>query len=84
MYPNGATRQGVLDMAGNVEEWCLNKYHDPEKPKSVRLDDSDASRVVRGGSWLNGPGSLRASLRSGYTAGTRDNDLGFRLAQGTR
>ena len=31
MYPDGATAQGVLDLAGNVWEWCLNKYEDPNE-----------------------------------------------------
>ncbi|MDX1657039.1 MAG: SUMF1/EgtB/PvdO family nonheme iron enzyme, partial [Candidatus Competibacteraceae bacterium] len=29
IYPQGASLQKVLDLTGNVWEWCLNKYEDP-------------------------------------------------------
>ena len=81
MYPRGATEQGVLDMAGNLWEWCLNKYEDPMAPESLRIDESNTGRVLRGGSWGNGPGTLRASHRNWNFADTRDYYIGFRLAQ---
>jgi hypothetical protein len=61
MYPSGSTPQGVLDMAGNVWEWCLNKYDDP---KDIRIDRSGGRRVLRGGSWFYRPQSLRSAARS--------------------
>lgn len=71
MYPSGATQQGVLDMAGNIWEWCLlNKYKDPLAPESLRIDESNTLRVLRGGSWSNKPGTLRVSYRSGTTPTT--------------
>ncbi len=30
-YPQGASSEGVLDLAGNVCEWCLNKQAHPEE-----------------------------------------------------
>jgi len=81
MYPQGATQQGVLDMAGNVWEWCLNKYQNPEEPEAVRIDKKDEERVIRGGSWNSRPGGLRASNRFRDGAGTRYFTIGFRLAQ---
>ena len=82
IYPSGATQQGVMDMAGNVEEWCLNKYEDPEKPNSVGLGSS-GGRVLRGGSWNDGPVLLRSSFRNRFHPGSRSSDIGFRLAQDT-
>lgn len=82
IYPNGATQHGVLDMAGNVEEWCLNTYEDTEKPESVGLEDLYGARVLRGGSWNNGPGDLRSSNRSWDDYGNQGNfSIGFRLAK---
>ncbi|MSP38253.1 MAG: DUF4062 domain-containing protein [Deltaproteobacteria bacterium] len=81
VYPHGATAQGVLDMAGNVWEWCLNKLEQPGFPNAVYIDDTDARRVIHGGSWVNDPGSLRTSFRFGDNAGFRFRNIGFRLAQ---
>ncbi|MCC6804917.1 MAG: SUMF1/EgtB/PvdO family nonheme iron enzyme [Anaerolineae bacterium] len=38
---------GVVDMSGNVWEWCLTTYED----KTNDLD-GDAGRVIRGGGWF--------------------------------
>ncbi|MDR4494662.1 MAG: SUMF1/EgtB/PvdO family nonheme iron enzyme [Nitrospirales bacterium] len=83
LYPKGVTLQGTMDMAGNVWEWCLNTYDNPEKPKPVRLDDSESQRVSRGGSWSDGPENLRPSVRYRDDAVLRLNFLGFRLTQDT-
>jgi formylglycine-generating enzyme required for sulfatase activity len=81
MYPEGATPQGLLDMVGNVWEWCLNKYEDPMAPESRHINDIDGRRVLRGGSWFNKPGLLRVSGRVRFDADYRDIGIGFRLAQ---
>jgi hypothetical protein len=82
LYPGGATQQGLLDMAGNVWEWCLNTYEQPETSKAVHIEESNVQRVIRGGSWNDLPGLLRSSSRDGNYADDRDNDyVGFRLAQ---
>lgn len=80
VYPQGATQQGVLDMAGNVWEWCLNTYENPEQQESVRID-INGQRVVRGGSWLDRPEFLRSSSRYRFSSVIRFNDIGFRLVQ---
>jgi formylglycine-generating enzyme required for sulfatase activity len=71
----------VLDMAGNVWEWCLNKLEQPGIPNAVFIDDTDSRRVIHGGSWVNDPGSLRSSFRFGDNADFRFRNIGFRLAQ---
>ena len=76
LYPAGATAQGVLDLAGNVWEWCLNKY---EKPVEVTVDDSGESRVLRGGSWLFDLGSARAGNRYFNHPSSRNVNVGFRV-----
>lgn len=80
MYPQGATQQGVLDMAGNVWEWCLNRYENPEQPEAVHINKG-GRRLIRGGSWNFGPVYLRTSARNWSDAGTRGDDLGCRLVQ---
>ena len=49
MYPQGASPFGVLDMSGNVWEWCLNEYDEARQYREV----GDAGRTVRGGSWYD-------------------------------
>jgi len=40
---------GVVDMAGNVWEWCLTDYDN----KTNNINNDAMIRVLRGGSWLN-------------------------------
>jgi formylglycine-generating enzyme required for sulfatase activity len=79
MYPAGATlgQAAVQDMAGTVWEWCCNKFDRPEESRS-RANDFD-TRVLRGGSWLNGLDYARAALRLGYHPHLRSSLIGFRV-----
>ncbi len=67
-YPQGATPEGLMDMAGNVWEWQGN-WFDREK----------SSRSLRGGSWMYSSGNLRCSVRIDRHPGLRGHDLGFRV-----
>ena len=67
MYPQGASPDGVLDMSGNVWEWCLNEYSDPE---NINLA-GNASRVLRGGWWSHTYDGARAAYRFAYTPDNR-------------
>jgi hypothetical protein len=49
LYPWGASPYGVMDMCGNVFNWCLDT--DSFSPR--RDLSGDAKRILRGGSWNN-------------------------------
>jgi hypothetical protein len=76
MYPNGTSELEVLDLAGNVWEWCFNKYDNPE---DITLGGVE-SRALRGGSWRNPREYCRATYRGGGLPSYRNVNVGFRLA----
>jgi serine/threonine-protein kinase len=66
-YRKGASPYGLLDMAGNVWEWCADWYDAERKQK-----------VLRGGSWLNYSYFVRSANRSRNNPGNRNDNIGFR------
>jgi formylglycine-generating enzyme required for sulfatase activity len=76
---------GLYDTAGNVWEWvqdCWSEsYERAPTDGSAWLSDDCGLRVMRGGSWHNGPQWVRSPHRSWFYPFWPSNDLGFRLAQ---
>ena len=76
---------GLHDMHGNVWEWVEDCWNDnyvwAPTDGSAWTSGDCGLRMLRGGSWLDGPGSLRSAYRSGRPRAYREFHLGFRLAQ---
>jgi formylglycine-generating enzyme required for sulfatase activity len=66
-----------MDMSGNVWEWCLNRYDQPEVDKT-NLDSYDR-RVIRGGSWRSDQPCVTTLFRDLDSPDVRSSDFGFRL-----
>jgi formylglycine-generating enzyme required for sulfatase activity len=69
-YPEGATPEGLYDMAGNVWEWQENHYDNKKYP---------GARALRGGSWYYGSELLCCSARFDLNPEYWDLNIGFRV-----
>ncbi|MBN1563578.1 MAG: SUMF1/EgtB/PvdO family nonheme iron enzyme [Anaerolineae bacterium] len=76
-YLDGVSPSGVLDMGGNVWEWCLNEDQTPANTELVGA----VSRAVRGGSWFDDQKYARCTMRYGYSPHSRDDVIGFRVVR---
>ncbi len=81
-HPEGATPEGVEDLAGNVAEWVFDRYDDyDEEPQTDPVGpDRGSARVIRGGGFLEWTQALRTRTRRSAQADTRSEDVGFRCA----
>jgi len=80
-----ANRFGLHDTAGNLWEWtedCWHKgFNDAPPDSRAWLEDGNCSyRVIRGGSWLDPPRSLRSAARAQYHTESRHEFIGIRIA----
>ncbi len=85
IFPLGRAKCGVMDMAGNVFEWCLSRSHKnyqgyEAEAKVLDEVEGDAARVLRGGCFFDDRRFVRCAFRNIYSPHNRDNYTGFRPA----
>lgn len=76
------------DMHGNVWEWVRDCWNDsyvgaPNNGSAWSSGDC-GQRVIRGGSWYNGPGGQRSAIRTMDIRSDGFSAVGFRIAQGDK
>jgi sulfatase modifying factor 1 len=82
-FRDGATPEGLVDMAGNVSEWVLD-FYDPDEHTGFGYPNASqhnpkgpptgVEHVIRGGSYLQGAAWMRTAWR-----GVAQNQPGLRL-----
>ncbi len=77
-----ANAYGLHDVAGNVWEWTCSEWStefDGREAACKTPEETDGSRVIRGGSWSTTSEWLRSSARFGYFTVNRNFNVGFRV-----
>ncbi len=94
-YP--ANGYGLYDMAGNVDEWCLDSYHAQfynysPKHNPIRGAESiseivenyekiETERPMRGGAWNDDALFMQVTSRDNYPPVNTESSLGFRCVK---
>lgn len=77
-----ANAYGLHDVAGNVWEWTCSEWSaefDGREAACNTSEETDGSRVIRGGSWNLTSVWLRSSARNRYNSASRSDFVGFRV-----
>jgi len=78
-----ANRYGLCDMAGNVLEWCNDRFGDYSAGLQTNPTGpaAGAGRVYRGGSWFGDASDARMACRDAGLPTDRFNTVGFRVVR---
>jgi len=75
IFPDGESPFGLLDLSGNVWEWCLNSYDNPEYIGTSGY----MRRGLRGSSWHRNFPNARAASRNVYYPYDWNLNWGYRV-----
>jgi formylglycine-generating enzyme required for sulfatase activity/spermidine/putrescine-binding protein len=77
-YPRDVSPYGVVGLAGNADEWCLDAW----TPQGVTSGPASPFRVIRGGPWFERPEEGgQVGDRTHARASDRFPDTGFRCVR---
>ena len=80
IFPKGANPEtGMLDMSGNVWEWCRTKWREDYKGKPDETLEGTDRRVLRGGAFYDNAGGVRCASRRRHNPNGRSGHIGFRV-----
>lgn len=84
IFPGGKSPAGCFDMAGNVFEWCIDRYNSEYYKKSSLKNPTGSvrgtTRTIRGGSWITGMWTCASTYRHYHRPESRLTTQGFRVA----
>lgn len=90
-YPTDVSPYGVRGMAGNVRDWCIERWNldGPRVENGVlhieaHLEDEETHRLLRGGAWISAGDLMRLCVRYAEPPTRTHGVLGFRLARTLR
>lgn len=73
-FANGKNSLGLNDMVGNVWQWTSTS-------PDANMSADPSYKIVKGGSWMDGPNELRISNRRAVDPSQGASDIGFRVVR---
>ena len=90
IFPDGASAERLLDLCGNVWEWCSDWFDEKTyRRRAGRVERNPvgpaegSSKILRGGSWYDARNIVRCACRYRGTPDYGGDNYGFRVARGS-